>query len=331
MPSGKPRPSLISVCSARETTSREASSILFGAYFSMKRSPFALSRWAPSPRAPSVIRKPLPGQRRRVVLDHLHVHQLGADPVGHRDPVAGADQGVGRRLPDLAVAAAGEDHRLRLEQLHRAVGDVARDHPAALAALVHRQRGGEPLLVAGDLLGVLHQLLVEDVHDRLAGDVGDVVGAGRGGAAEGAGAELALLVAVEGDAEVLEVEDLLRRLAAHDLDRVLVAQVVGALDRVEGVRLPGVAGVEGRVDPALGRIGMRADGVDLADDPDRDALLGGRQGGPLSGQAGTDYENVMGWHERGSYRCELRRRSRNLRRGADTCRLYHGRCSVAAR
>ncbi len=80
-------------------------------------------------------------QRRRVVLDHLHVHQLGADPVGHRDPVAGADQGVGGRLPDLAVAAAGEDHRLRLEQLHRAVGDVAGDDAAALAVLVDRQRG----------------------------------------------------------------------------------------------------------------------------------------------------------------------------------------------
>ena len=53
-----PRPSLISVCSARETTSREASSILLGAYFSMKRSPSALRRCAPSPRAPSVMRKP---------------------------------------------------------------------------------------------------------------------------------------------------------------------------------------------------------------------------------------------------------------------------------
>ena len=42
VPSGKPRPSSISVCSARETTSREASSILLGAYFSMKRSPWAL-------------------------------------------------------------------------------------------------------------------------------------------------------------------------------------------------------------------------------------------------------------------------------------------------
>ena len=249
----------------------------------MKRSPLGVEQVGALAAGALGDQEALARQRRRVVLDHLHVHQLGADPVGHRDPVAGADQGVGGRLPDLAVAAAGEDHRLRLEELHRAVGDVAGDDAAALAVLVDRQRRAEPLLVAGDLLGVLHQLLVEHVHDRLAGDVGDVVGAGGGGAAEGAGAELALLVAVEGDAEVLEVEDLLRRLAGHDFDRVLVAEVVGALDRVEGVRLPGVAGVERRVDPALGGVGVGADRVDLADDPDRDAFLGGGEGGPLSG------------------------------------------------
>ncbi len=43
---------------ARETTSRDASSILLGAYFSMKRSPSEFRRCAPSPRAPSVMRKP---------------------------------------------------------------------------------------------------------------------------------------------------------------------------------------------------------------------------------------------------------------------------------
>ncbi len=45
---------------------------------------------------------PVPGQRGRVVLDHLHVHQRGADAVGLRDPVARADQGVGGRLEALA-------------------------------------------------------------------------------------------------------------------------------------------------------------------------------------------------------------------------------------
>src|SRR5215218_2739944 len=160
-------------------------------------------------------------------------------------------------------------------------------------ALLADQRAADTLLMAGDLLGVLHQLLVEHVHARLAGDVGDVVGAGGGGAAEGAGAELAFLVAVEGDAEVLEVEDFLRRLAGHDFDRVLVGEVVGALDRVEGVGLPGVAGVQRRVDAALGGVGMGADRVDLADDPDRYAFLSGGEGGALAGESGPDYENVM--------------------------------------
>ena len=76
--------------------------------------------------------------------------------------------------------------------------------PAQWPGLVEHEAGREPLLVAVDLV-VLHQLLVEHVQDRLAGDVGDVVGAGRRGAAEGARAEQALLVAVEGDAHVLEV------------------------------------------------------------------------------------------------------------------------------
>ena len=39
-----PLPSSISVCSERETTSREASSIAFGAYFFMNRSPSLLMR-----------------------------------------------------------------------------------------------------------------------------------------------------------------------------------------------------------------------------------------------------------------------------------------------
>ena len=64
---------------------------------------------------------PVARQRGRVVLDHLHVHQRGADAVGLRDPVAGADERVGGRLEALAGAAGGEDHRLGGEQLHRAV------------------------------------------------------------------------------------------------------------------------------------------------------------------------------------------------------------------
>ena len=94
---------------------------------------------------------PVPGQRGRVVLDHLHVHQRGADAVGLRDPVAGADERVGGRLEALAGAAGGEDRRLGGEQLHRAVADVAGDRAAAVALVVLHERGDEPLLVAVDL------------------------------------------------------------------------------------------------------------------------------------------------------------------------------------
>ena len=71
--------------------------------------------------------EPVARERRRVVLDHLHVHQRRARAVRHRDPVAGADQRVGGGVVDLAVAPGGEDHRLRGEHVHRAVPDVADD------------------------------------------------------------------------------------------------------------------------------------------------------------------------------------------------------------
>ena len=199
-------------------------------------------------------------------------------------------------LKHCPAPPGGEDHVLGVERLHHAGADVARDAADARPLVVEDHRGREPLLVAVDAVVVLEQLLVEDVEDRLAGDVGDVVRAGRRGAAEGAGAELALVVAVERDPDVLEVQQLVRRGAAHDLDRVLVAEEVRALDGVVGVRLPRVLGVERRVDPAGGRDRVRAHRVDLAHDRHRGALVGGGQGGALAGEARSDDQDVVCWH-----------------------------------
>ena len=214
-----------------------------------------------------------------------------------RDPVAGHDQAVGRRAVGLAGAAAGEDHVLGVNVSIAPGAHVARDHARSSApCVVEEQRGREPLLVALDRLVVLHQLLVEHVQHRLAGDVRDVGGALHRGAAERAQVQLAALVAVEGDADVLEVHDLARRLRAHDLDRVLVAEEVRALDRVIGVRAPVVGDADRRVDPAGGRHRVRAHGVDLAHDRHAGALLRGGERRALAGETGPDDQYVVCWH-----------------------------------
>ena len=56
------------------------------------------------------------------------------------------------------------------------------------------------------------------------------------------------------------------------------------------------SGFERRVDPARGRVGVRADRVDLGHDGHGRAGLGGREGGPLAGQSGADDQNVVCGH-----------------------------------
>lgn len=53
-------PSNISIVIALETISRDARSFAFGAYRSMKNSPWEFTNFPPSPRTPSVIKMPLP-------------------------------------------------------------------------------------------------------------------------------------------------------------------------------------------------------------------------------------------------------------------------------
>ena len=82
----------------------------------------------------------------------------------------------------------------------------------------------------------------------------------------------------------------------EDLDRVLVADVVGALDRVEGVDLGRVLGrvPERGVDAALGRAGMAAGRVELRDHPDVCAGVVGLDRGAHAGAAGADDQDVVG-------------------------------------
>ena len=174
--------------------------------------------------------------------------------------------------------------------------DVAAPHlhddGARALALLDDQGEYEPLLVHPDP-GLQH-LLVEDVEQGLSGEVGNEEGAGLPLAAEGACAEAALVVPAEDHPHVLHGDDLAARLAAHDLDGVLVAQVVAALDRVVGVVLPVVAPVgQGGVDPALRGVRVAPDRVDLRDNGNIRAVVCGSQRGSHAGQTGAYYEYVV--------------------------------------
>jgi hypothetical protein len=130
-----------------------------------------------------------------------------------------------------AVTAGGQHHALRAEQVQGALGHVQRKHAAAGAVLVHDQVEREVL--DEELRVVRQRLLVQRVQDRVAGAVGGGAGALRGAlavvrghAAERTLVDLAVLGAAERHALVLQLDDRGDRLAAHVLDRVLVAQPV---------------------------------------------------------------------------------------------------------
>ena len=81
----------------------------------------------------------------------------------------------------------------------------------------------------------------------------------------------------------------------EDLDRVLVAEVVGALDGVEGVRLGAVLGgvAERGVDAALGGAGMAPRRVQLRDHADVRAPVVRLDGCAHAGAPGADDEDVV--------------------------------------
>ena len=234
--------------------------------------------------------------RRRVELHELHVLQRQAGAERHRHPVAGTGVGVRRRAVEAAGAAGREDRRRPGHRLHAAVQQVPADDARAAAVLLDEPEREVLLEDDETLVHPLLQLLVEHLDEDVARDVRRVDGARRAGGAERALVELALGVPREDAAPALELVDVARRLAREDLDRVLVAEVVGALDGVERVRLGVVVRLvaERRVDAALGRARVAARRVELRDDRDACARVVGLDRGAHACAAGADDEHVEG-------------------------------------
>ena len=199
-----------------------------------------------------------------------------------------------------AVAARRQDHGVRAEAMQLARRHVER-HDAAARAVFHDQVDGEVFDEEARL--VLERLLVQRVQHRVAGAVRRGAGALRDAlavmrrhAAERALVDPAVLGARERQAVVLEFEDRRRRFLAHELDRVLVAEPVRALDGVVEVEAPVVLAhvAERCADAALRGDRVAARREHLADARRVEALLGETEGGTKSGAAGADDDDVVG-------------------------------------
>ena len=144
-------------------------------------------------------------------------------------------------------------------------------------------------------------LLVQRVQHGVAGAVGGGAGAFHGlltvvggVAAKGALVNRAVRVAVKGHAHVFQVIHDLRCLAAHELDGILVAEPVRALDGVVEVVVPVVLVhvAEGGADAALCGYGVRARRKHLAQHGDVQAGARQLQRGAHAGATGANDDDV---------------------------------------
>ena len=129
----------------------------------------------------------------------------------------------------------------------------------------------------------------------MAGDIRRVSGARLARCTERALGDPSVRRAREHRPPVLELVDVVRSLLAEDLDRVLITEVVGALDGVEGVLLGVVLGgvPERGVDPALRRPGVAPYGVNLGDHGHVRARVEGLDRRAHPRAAGADDEHVV--------------------------------------
>jgi hypothetical protein len=147
---------------------------------------------------------------------------------------------------------------------------------------------------------VLDALLVKGLQDHVPGAVRRVAGPAHRCFAEVARmpAETALVDApfrgaVEGQTPVFQIVDRLDGLFGQNGSRLLVHQIVAALDRVEGVPFGFVLLhiAQCGADAALGRAGVAADGIELGENR-RFRSLAGFQCGIEPGTAGADDHRV---------------------------------------
>ncbi len=236
----------------------------------------------------------------RMELHELHVLQRQPGAQHHGIAVTGA--GMRRCAGEVraAVAAGRENGHVRAEAVQLPLGHVERDDAAAGAVLhdeIDREVLDEESRRAAD------RLLIESVQHRMAGAVRGGAGALRdalaelrGHAAEGPLVDAPFLRAGERHAVVLELDHRRGSLLAHELDRILVAQPVRALDGVVHVPAPVVLAhvAERGADAALRGHGVAARRKELGDAGGGKSRLRQTQRGAQAGAARADHDDIVG-------------------------------------
>ena len=207
-----------------------------------------------------------------VELPEFHILQRNACTRRHAQAVARIDEGIGGRMVDAPGTASCQQGGFGFEHINFARFHFQGDHAEHVAVGVADQVERHPF---HQELGMYREvLLVQGVQHGVAGAVGRGAGAlhrlftmvGRV-AAKRTLVNGAVGIAVERHAEVFHLVDDLGRLAAHELDGVLVAEPVRSLDGVVEMPFPMVFThiAETGAHAALRRHRMRTGGEDLGE------------------------------------------------------------------
>src|SRR2546427_820987 len=191
-----------------------------------------------NPIEPPVHLRAPPGRGCRRDLPPLRVVARSAGESAEAQPAPLLEDAVRGESDHAPRPPRRNTRRLPADPHHPAAAKVECGHPGARAGVDDEARD-EVLIETVDVLE-LHRRLEERVQDVEADLVRREHGALDGHPAERALAHPAVRIARPGTAPVLELDDLLRAPRDEELDRVLVGEEVGSLDRIERVQLQGI-------------------------------------------------------------------------------------------
>ena len=239
------------------------------------------------------------GHAGRVELPKLHVLEGHASASGHPHAVARVDERIGRCSPDPARAPSGQHRGFGLQH-----HDLSRLHfeghhtdniTIGVANKVERHPFDKKLSARADVS------LIERMQHRVAGAICRGASALNGLLTKVGGMPAkwplinrAIRIPVEWHSKVLEFVDHLRRHPAHELDRVLVAEIIRPLNGVEHMPVPVVLAhiAQRSPNPPLRRDGMRAGWKDFGQDRDVETGFGQLQRATHPGPAGPNHHDV---------------------------------------